>query len=110
MVNLLIAPALLWSLVLARRRLSYRCKAVLFILCLWGLAINALTMVGPVANAKAVIILNVLLSVLFLSPRAGWSSRRSPPAATHHPDPRVPTARTSSCAVATGPCCGPTPV
>jgi PAS domain-containing protein len=41
-VNLIVVPALLWSLHLGRRGLSYQSKAILFILCLWGLAINAL--------------------------------------------------------------------
>ena len=71
-VNLVATPALLWALYLGRRGLPYQYKAVLLILCLWGLAINALVMVGPVANAKSLVVLIVLLSMLFLSRRAGW--------------------------------------
>ncbi len=64
----------LWLLWLLRRRLSYRPRAMLFLGCLWVMAVASVASYGPVALSKGYFILLALLAVLLLGNRAGWIS------------------------------------
>lgn len=68
----LAAVVLIWLLVLARHRLSYRLKAALFLGCLWIIVGSSLVELGPVANSKSMIILLILLAMLFLPLITAW--------------------------------------
>lgn len=59
-------------LLLYRRRIPYRVKAPLFLLCLWVIVGLSVLAVGPVANSKAYFVLMVLVGMLFLSRWAAW--------------------------------------